>query len=155
MKYMKRSGVYKASNVTFDPKTVSAISYNWWKFVAVIDGKVIFNNYRYSVSTSRHQRKIRRLLNELRIKIDIEMPVPKGLQGSNERGLYGVLDHIYRDENLSQLIQEAEEYLCNKFLNEKIKSQENYQKRKEKNRLENLKQIHDKKFSQEVQNVIN
>ena len=67
MKYFKRLGLYKASNVTFNPKTLSAHSYDWWQFVKQVDGKVIFNNYRYSQSTSGHQRKVARVLQELGI----------------------------------------------------------------------------------------
>lgn len=67
MKYFKRLGLYKASNVTFNPKTLSAHSYDWWQFVKQIDGKVIFNNYRYSQSTSKHQRKVAQVLQELGI----------------------------------------------------------------------------------------
>ena len=120
MKYMKRKNIYKASNVTFNPETLSAYSYGWWKFVAVIDGKVIFNNYRYSNSTSRHQRKVRALMFQLGIRIDVEMPVPEGLQSG---------------QHLENLIEQAEEHLCNEFLDQKIKSQRAYQRRKE--RLQN------------------
>lgn len=67
MKYFKRLGLYKASNVTFNPKTLSAHSYDWWQFVKQVDGKVIFNNYRYSQSTSKHQRKVAGVLQELGI----------------------------------------------------------------------------------------
>lgn len=67
MKYFKRLGLYKASNVTFNPKTLSAHSYDWWQFVKQVDGKVIFNNYRYSQTTSGHQRKVARVLRELGI----------------------------------------------------------------------------------------
>ena len=49
---MKRTPVYKASNVKFNYETIEAFSYNWWQFVKVIGGKVIFNNYNYSNTTS-------------------------------------------------------------------------------------------------------
>lgn len=71
MKLMKRAGIYKANNVTFNPATKFAESYNWWAFVSVIQNKVVFNEYRYSVSTSKHQHKVQRLMNELGIKIDL------------------------------------------------------------------------------------
>ena len=73
MKYFKRLGLYKASNVTFDPSTCTALSYDWWVFVKRIEGKVVFNGYRYSVSTAKHQRKVRTLLRELGIRIDLEV----------------------------------------------------------------------------------
>jgi hypothetical protein len=116
MKYMKRAGIYQASNynVTFNPKTFEAYSYKWWRFVALVEGKVIFNNYRYSNSTSKHQSKVRGLLNDLGIKIDIEMPLPKGIS----------------DNSLAFLIQWGEETLCDQFLTEQIKKQERYQRAK-------------------------
>lgn len=67
MKYFKRLGVYKASNVHFNPAAMVAVSYDWWHFVREIEGKVIFNDYSYSISTSKHQRKVEKLLEELNI----------------------------------------------------------------------------------------
>ena len=63
MKLVKRKNIYMASNynLTFNPVTLEAHSYKWWKFVAKVEGKVIFNNYWYSVSTSKHQNKVREL----------------------------------------------------------------------------------------------
>lgn len=80
MKYFKRSNVYKASNVSFHPDTISAYSYGWWKFVASINGTIIFNNYSYSSSTCKHQYKVRRLLEQLGIVPDLYIEAPKGLQ---------------------------------------------------------------------------
>ncbi len=109
MKYMKRAGIYQASNynVTFNPKTLEAYSYRWWKFVARIEGKVIFNNYRYSVSTGKHQRKVRSLLEELGVKVDLFLPLPQGINSSS----------------LADLIVTAEEYLCDQIGREELKRQ--------------------------------
>ena len=85
MKYFKRLKVYKACNVTFDPETMIADSYDWWHFVERINGKVVFNNYNYSNSTSRHQSKVRELLRELGIKVDVVVNTRMGLQAA-----YGV-----------------------------------------------------------------
>lgn len=67
---LTKAGIYKASNVTFDPELIAAHSYDWWQFVRVIKGKVIFNKYPYSPTTRRHQGKVSRLLSELGIKVD-------------------------------------------------------------------------------------
>lgn len=80
MRYYKRLKKYKASNVEFDCKTETAYSYGWWQFVKRIKGKLIFNNFRYSPSTCRHQLKISRLLGELGLKIDYVIGAPAGLQ---------------------------------------------------------------------------
>lgn len=80
MKYYKRLKLYKASNVTFDPATCRAYSYDWWRFVDRVDGKVVFNNHRYSNSTAKHQSKVHGLLRELGIKIDLYVDCPTGLQ---------------------------------------------------------------------------
>jgi hypothetical protein len=83
MKLMKRTGVYQARNVTFNPETCAAFSYVWWQFMARIKGKVVFNNYGYSNSTRKHQSKVRSLLQELGIKIDRVVQVRHGLQNIN------------------------------------------------------------------------
>lgn len=80
MKYYPKSGLYKASNVTFSPATCEAYSYGWWRFVERIDGKLVFNRYRYSNSTCKHQLKVWRLLRQLGLVIDIELESPDGLQ---------------------------------------------------------------------------
>lgn len=102
MKYFKRLKIYKANNVTFNPETLEAYSYRWWKFVALVDDKVIFNDYRYSNMTTKHQWKVRGILNELRIKIDISAPFPKGIGPGD----------------LETLILQAEENLCDAFLHD-------------------------------------
>lgn len=87
MKYFKRLGIYKASNVTFDSAAMVAVSYGWWVFVARIGGKVVFNNYFYSQATRGHQRKVRNQLERLGIAIDLEIAAPRGLQ-------FGLADSI-------------------------------------------------------------
>lgn len=77
---LTKQGIYKASNVTFNPNTLEAYSYDWWQFVKVIRGKVIFNSYRYSNTTARHQSKVRQVMVQLGIKIDLEVQVRGGLQ---------------------------------------------------------------------------
>lgn len=79
MKFIKKRNQYEASNVSFDPENISAVSYNWWEFVKVINGKVIFNNYHYSQSTCKHQSKVRRLLETLNIKVDVVVESTKSL----------------------------------------------------------------------------
>ena len=74
MKYYKRLKEYKASNVslTIEPK-LEGYSYAWWLFVVRYKGLVIFNNTNYSSSTCKHQSKVRGVLSNLNIKIDIEL----------------------------------------------------------------------------------
>jgi hypothetical protein len=137
MKLMKRSNIYQASNynVTFDHTKIEAFSYRWWKFVGVVEGKVIFNNFRYSNSTSKHQSKVRSLLKELNIKIDIEMPIPRGLPGSWRKS-YSMGDTVTdSDSTLSDLILIAEEHLCEQIGLNIIKQQERSEKAKQR-RLE-------------------
>lgn len=79
MKFYKKSELYGASNVTFNPQTKEAFSYGWWGFVKVISGKVIFNNYNYSNTTCKHQSKVRTLMRELGVKIDREVQCKGGI----------------------------------------------------------------------------
>jgi len=83
MKYYTRLNRYKASNVEFDCNSLTAWSYGWWNFFRNINGLNVFNNYFYSVSTRGHQAKIRRLLHELNIPIDVEINTVKSLTVSD------------------------------------------------------------------------
>lgn len=126
MKYMKRAMVWAASNVTFSQTEMSARSYKWWKFVALIEGKVIFNNYFYSSTTCRHQWKVRRLMNELGIRIDETVTTSESL------GNYTTLEELYLD---------SETQLCDAFLNEKLKAQDKYHERKERLKRQSVDEI--------------
>ena len=79
MKYFKTQNLYKASNVTFNPSTVSAHSYEWWEFVKVIRGKIVFNDYKYSKTTIKHQYKVKRLMEELGITTDLTIETSRSL----------------------------------------------------------------------------
>ena len=50
--------------------TIEATSYGHWTFVKKINGKVFFNDYTYSNTTSKHQWEMRHFLKERGIKID-------------------------------------------------------------------------------------
>lgn len=80
MRYFKTLGIYKSSNVMFNPKTLESTSYNWWNVTLKIGNKLVFNNYSYSNSTAKHQSKIRAVLSELGIKIDYYVQAPQGLK---------------------------------------------------------------------------
>lgn len=82
MKYFKRANIYKASNVTFSAAKREAHSYGWWKFVTIVNGKVIFNDYNYSPSTCKHQSKVRSLMGDLGVKIDLYVSVSRSLDDS-------------------------------------------------------------------------
>lgn len=105
MKFFSRLGIYKSSNVTFDPKEVQAHSYAWWMFVTNINGKIVFNNYRYSSSTGKHQSKVRSLLNELDIPIDYIVSCRSSLNSTDwqEQAL----------KNLDDIILESSTKLAN------------------------------------------
>jgi hypothetical protein len=123
MKYMKRSNKYVAANTSFYPASIEAYSYGWWKFVGVIDGLVVFNDYRYSVTTSGHQRKVASLMSELGIKIDLTLSVPDGLPGTYMR--YG---QVHPLKTLQDVILAAEENLCREFLENELKREERNEK---------------------------
>lgn len=76
---LKKNGLYVASNVNFDPSEIEARSYGWWVFVKRVNGLVVFNNYRYSPTTARHQSKVYYLMSELSIEIDLVVSTPRSL----------------------------------------------------------------------------
>lgn len=130
---MKRAQIYQASNynVTFNPKTLEAFSYKWWRFVALVEGVLIFNNYRYSVSTAKHQRKVAGVMHDLGITPDITLRLPRGIR---------------HDQTLAELYMEAEEYECDAFLEQeekKISRNERAQKRRlERKAIEKMNNAH-------------
>tara|TARA_Y100000004_G_C8952282_1_gene429140 strand:- start:1848 stop:2312 length:465 start_codon:yes stop_codon:yes gene_type:complete len=151
MKYYTRLKEYKASNVslTVEPK-LEAYSYAWWLFLVKYKGLVIFNNTNYSSSTSRHQRKVRRVLYDLNIKIDIELNNTRRSFGKSY-GLYApeppsdgdfvkaaIKDEIVRigliNKNLADLIQKPR---TRKSTNEKRAQQI----KKNKNQIKKLKKV--------------
>lgn len=82
MKYYKTQNKYKASNVVLDMNTLTAWSYDWWAFLKNINGRLVFNDYRYSPSTQKHQAKVRSLLNQLGLTV-VTIKCPKGLQSGS------------------------------------------------------------------------
>ena len=83
MKWMSRKQVFGLKNVTFNPFTMVADSYDWWVFVLPIKGKIVFNNYNYSMTTCKHQGEVRQLLKSLGIKIDLEVSMHSSLSENN------------------------------------------------------------------------
>lgn len=80
MKYFKRAGIYKNSTGTntFNPVNSRAVSYNWWVYCTFFKGKIIFNNYKYSPTTGKHQRIV--LLEHLKKTPDLFLEfTPKSL----------------------------------------------------------------------------
>lgn len=82
MKLMTLSKIYKNynGNCTFDPATMEGRSYQWWSMVRRIGQLNVFNSYRYSVTTAKHQRETRRLIESLGIQIHADIEAPGGLQ---------------------------------------------------------------------------
>ena len=82
---LNRYGTYtnstKTNSINLDKRVTGlrAVSYGWWVYCKVIDGKVVFNRYRYSVTTSKHQRECMQLLAEHGIAVDLFVESPKSL----------------------------------------------------------------------------
>lgn len=138
MKFMKRSGTYKGRNVTFDPQTLSAVSYGWWEFVRVIRGRTIFKAYRYSNTTCKHQSKVRLLMRSLGIKIDHTVSIPDSLSKVS-----GLRDLSKREKEQARIDAENAE-MKRKARNEKARFRR--AKAKLENCLENEKHFRDYKI---------
>lgn len=87
MPFQSRNQVFKTAKNSFDPLEFQAHSYGHWCYVKKIKGKVVFNAYRYSVTTSGHQSEMRALLRELGIKIDLEVNMHNSLSHFKECAL--------------------------------------------------------------------
>lgn len=124
MKYYPRLGIYKSSNVSFDPKTLDARSYGYWRFVMPIGKKIYFNNYRYSKSTIRHQYKVECLLQKLGIKINETLETRRGFQSN---AWYESSIEIYTNK-INKLKSEIAKPRSHKAKNkERMKMIKNYQ----------------------------
>lgn len=62
MKFSNKRQQFEGSNVSFNPFTQVAKSYDWWVFLTNMNGIVIFNDSRYSNTTNRHQSKVKALM---------------------------------------------------------------------------------------------
>jgi len=86
------------ANNEFNPETFEARSYRHWCYVARIKGKVVFNAYTYSNTTTRHQSHMRQLLSQLKIKIDIEVDTRSSLTQLDQSVLVDAYCRLYENE---------------------------------------------------------
>ncbi len=97
MKYRPRLKLYKDSsgNNTYNPATGQAYSYNWWRYVDRVKGKIVFNDFSYSKTTNKHQWDAKSLLKELGVKIDYFLNVPRGLQSVTKDSVLKLIFEAY------------------------------------------------------------
>lgn len=121
--YQSRNKIFKDcnSNCTFDPVKLQAYSYKHWRFVDLIKGKVVFNNYRYSQTTTTHQYAINNLLEALGIAIDFEISMHRGL------------DH-FKEDALSELYSKRASY-------ETVLNRKGVREQTKNNALENIREV--------------
>lgn len=62
---------------------------------------MVFNDYRYSVTTAKHQAKVRELMFQLKITADLRVEAPRGLQDLES----AVKWHLEQCEELQQKIK--------------------------------------------------
>lgn len=78
---------------------LAANSFRWWNILDNKKGLYIFNNYGYSSFTSRHQSKIRSLMNELGLDY-ISVSYREAMQNiSLDKILADKIDALYSREN--------------------------------------------------------
>lgn len=118
MRYYKTLGIFKTVKSSFDPNTMRAYSYNWWRFVDYIGGKVIFNDARYSMQTSAHQSAVKEVLRALRVKYHT-VYIKAGLNHIDTE----IADKRYEIKRLNNAISNP---LSRRATNEKRKSQIKY-----------------------------
>lgn len=92
LKYYKRLKIYKNSTntVSFNPETLEGRSYRW-TFCSKIFGKVVFNEYRWSPTTSGHQSAVHGALRESNIDyitVDAGRTEPRYINLDTMRRLY-------------------------------------------------------------------
>lgn len=85
--FKKRAQIFSnstGSNI-FDIKTRRAYSYEWWRYSEEIKGEVIFNSYKYSTATSKHQRDLLELFSTTPLTF---VQCPGGLQNKKSGLVY-------------------------------------------------------------------
>ncbi len=83
LKWRPRLQLYKGANNYFNPTTKEAYSYDWWCYVREIRGKLVFNDHNYSMTTCGHQSRMKSLLEELGLKIDVYVDMRASLDADN------------------------------------------------------------------------
>lgn len=85
MKYYTRLKLYKTKNLVLDPATLRSTSYEWWQLTGKVSGVVIFNTYKYSVTTGKHIDKIFCVLKDLGQEwIEVQSPTNLTLRWVDE-----------------------------------------------------------------------
>ena len=100
MEFKPRLKIWQGSNRKneFNPETNEARSYNHWVYACKIKGQWVFNDYRYSVTTSKHQGEMRHFLRtEMKVKNMIFVDQYESLSS----GLF--LDSIYKRMALAEV----------------------------------------------------
>jgi len=97
MKFFKTLNLYKnsvSSNI-IDLNNLKATSYDWWQYLAVIKGKIVFNDYNYSSATNKHQAECRSLLSKNGIQVDLFIKTEHSL--TDERAVQNAIDLLNRE----------------------------------------------------------
>lgn len=86
LKFYKRLGIYKNSTgtVQYDPVSCQGGSYNW-TFCAKVGQLVVFNTYRWSVTTNRHQSSVRNLVREYQDVVFVDLGSTSPLDLNKEK----------------------------------------------------------------------
>lgn len=82
MKYLKTKHMMKAANVELCLITLKSYSYGWWLMSKRVGNKIVFNSYKYSKSTIRHQDRVISILAQMSGDI-VRVECPQGLQDMN------------------------------------------------------------------------
>lgn len=100
LNWQVKNHVFKGCNgkAVFDPIAMSATSYDWWQFVRVIKGKVVFNAYRYSVTTGVHQGSVASLLRTLGVPVYLEVDMRDTLSQFEWAALEPLYSQLFQAE---------------------------------------------------------
>ena len=98
MPYQTKNKLFKTKNNCFNPETCEAHSYNWWKYVSKIKGKIVFNNHNYSMTTNKHQSEMRRLLDQLGIKVFLYVDMHDSLTSFESKALISMYKKLFNLE---------------------------------------------------------
>ena len=79
LQWYPRLNLFKRSRLIFNPGTMVATSYDWYEIAKVINGKLVVNDYRYSVTTAKQVNQLKILFYQLDLSY-VTLEAPEGLQ---------------------------------------------------------------------------
>lgn len=145
LKYKKRSGLYENStgSLKYNPLTKESWSYTWWPITKKIGKYIVFNNYNYSNTTSKHNWIIYHEISELKNVITVSFLWDKYKNNYNEKLIYCLIERKNNKNTIKYFCKQLKlnyKLMVKNYKNKQIELEKCKQEIKEKRKQE-LKEL--------------